>query len=163
MSKRDGDEEGSAAKRPRMEEAPAPAPAPAEGVVDVEQLLEIVDGDVDFALELVGEALGEFASHVATLKSESDAAEGDWLVKVKVGAHSIKGVASNLALTKLHKRSAALEKWAGEKSGEGLGGDKAVQTEAQAAVAEVSDLVDEVKALNPTLRAKIEAHTKASS
>ena len=76
-----------------------------------------MDNDVDFAVDLLNDALGEFSSHVDTMREAVAGKKDDWPLKVRIASHSIKGVAGNLSMERVHKSSAALETWGREREG----------------------------------------------
>jgi HPt (histidine-containing phosphotransfer) domain-containing protein len=113
-----------------------------------------VDNDVDFAVDLLNDALGEFSSHVDTMREAVAGKKDDWPLKVRIASHSIKGVAGNLSMERVHKSSAALETWGREREG------KASDDDLDAASASVDRLdryVGQIRTWAETARETLEA------
>lgn len=84
-----------------------------------------MDADIDFATEIIAEALGEFSSHLTSMRATIGKKGDTWTAEVRSGAHSIKGVAGNLSFERLQHASSHIEDWARENDGKG---DAAVAT-----------------------------------
>jgi len=158
-----GDDDAAAPATTTTEAAPAAdaEATPAHKLVNLSDLLEVVDNDVDFALELITESLGEFAGHVTSMRGECAAAAtaaeltSAALVKLRNAAHSVKGVAGNLAFERLQASAADLERWARAAAEDSP--DDAAET-ATTKVDALGALLDEVKTWAGGAREALEAH-----
>lgn len=137
--------------------------APALALVNLDTLLEVVDSDIDFAVDLVNEALGEFAGHVAAMRAAAGGGGGEtWLAKMRAAAHSVKGVAGNLSFERLQAAAADLETWARARADAPAAASAAASAAtATAKVDALEAILDEVKGWSGGARAALEAHAPA--
>ncbi|KAJ1446611.1 hypothetical protein M885DRAFT_545729 [Pelagophyceae sp. CCMP2097] len=83
-----------------------------DALVDLLGLLEQVDDDVEFGVELMGDAMSEFGTYISNMKASIEKRSSASFDELRVAAHSIKGVLSNLQMLRMQDVSRIFEAWA---------------------------------------------------